>query len=58
VKAKLLWGVGVAVGAAVGTGVYQLVRYGVSEVDWARVLFVAIFTCLFALIIPSKWILR
>jgi hypothetical protein len=57
-KASVLWPIGVAIGAAVGTGVYQLVRYGVAEADWARVVYVAIFTYLVALLIPKKWILR
>ena len=39
-------------------GVYQLVRHGVFNVDWARVVFVAAFLCLVALIIPKEWILR
>jgi high-affinity Fe2+/Pb2+ permease len=56
-KGKALWSVGVAVGTALGTALYQLIRYGVSEVDWQRAIFVAMFTCLVALLIPKKWVL-
>lgn len=57
-RSKALWSIGVAVGAALGTALYQLIRYGGSEVDWQRAMFVAMFTCLVALMIPRKWILR
>jgi predicted MFS family arabinose efflux permease len=58
VKAKVLWAIGIAVGTALGTALYQLIRYGVSEVDWARAIFVAVFTCVVALMIPRRWVLR
>jgi len=58
VNAKLRMSFGIGVGFACGTAVYQLLRYGVSEMDWARALFIAaaIFTVL--LLVPRKWLER
>jgi predicted MFS family arabinose efflux permease len=58
VNAKLLMGIGMAVGSALGTALYQLVRYGVSEIDWARALFIAMATFTVLLLVPRKWIER
>lgn len=57
-SAKVLMCIGMAVGSAFGTAIYQLARYGVSEIDWARVLFIAVATLTVLLLVPRKWIER
>ena len=57
-NAKLLMGIGMAIGSALGTALYQLVRDGVSEIDWARSLFIAMATFTVLLLVPKKWIER
>lgn len=44
-----------AVGIAVGTAAYQVIRYGVSELDVARSLFIALAGFLVLLLVPSRW---
>jgi hypothetical protein len=57
-NARLQVGVGMAVGSGSGTAVYQLARYGVAEIDWVRVLFVALATFAVLFLVPPKWLER
>ena len=45
-----------ALGIAVGTTAYQVIRYGVSELDAARSFFIALVAFLVLLLVPSRWI--
>ena len=54
-RPKLLLSLGTAVGSACCTAIYQLVEYGAFEIDWARVLFVAVVTFAAVLLVPLKW---
>lgn len=47
-----------ALGIAVGTAGYQILRYGVSELDVARPLFVAMIAFLVLWPLPSRWIAK
>lgn len=44
-----------AVGIVIGNTLFQLIRYGVSEADWTKVIFVSIFAVVFMMAIPTKW---
>ena len=46
----------IALGTGVGTVVYQIARYGIAEVDWARAVFIAAGTLLVLFVIPRRWI--
>ena len=57
-NARLLISIGIAVGAAAGNAIYQLVRNGVSEIDCARVIFIALITFAVLLLVPKAWIAK
>jgi hypothetical protein len=44
-----------ALGISVGTAAYQVIRYGASELDVARTLFIALIAFLVLLLIPNRW---
>ncbi len=46
----------ITVGIAIGTAAYQVFWYGVSELDLARPLFVAMLALLLLLPVPNRWI--
>jgi hypothetical protein len=45
-----------ALGIALGTTAYQVIRYGISELDVARSFFIALLAFLVLLLVPSRWI--
>ena len=45
-----------ALGIAVGTTAYQVLRYGISDLDVARPFFIAVVAFLVLLLVPSRWI--
>jgi hypothetical protein len=50
-RTKLL----LCVGLTIGNFGYQLLRYGPTDADWTRAIFVSVFTSLAVLLLPSKW---
>jgi predicted MFS family arabinose efflux permease len=54
----MLMVLGITAGTAVGSVTYQLIRFGLAEVEWPRVLFTALFTLLVLLLIPREWIVQ
>ncbi len=45
-----------AFGVGTGSALYQVMRYGLSDVDWAKAVFIAAFSFLFFLLVPAKWL--
>jgi predicted MFS family arabinose efflux permease len=52
---KMVMALGITAGTAAGSTIYQLVRYGLAEVEWTRVLITALVTLLVLLLIPKEW---
>ena len=47
---------GFALGLALGTAMYQAIRYGVDGIDWPKVAFTFIFALIVALLIPRRFL--
>ena len=55
-KKKFVRAAWMAVGAGTGTALYQVMRYGLSDDDWERAVFIAAFSFLIFLLVPAKWL--
>jgi hypothetical protein len=47
-----------ALGLAIGTAIYQAIRYGVGDIDWTKVAFTFVFGLVVALLIPRRFLGR
>lgn len=55
-KEKFVRAAFMAFGLGTGSALYQVMRYGLSDADWARALFVAAFSFVCFLLVPAKWL--
>ncbi len=51
-KAKI----GMTVGLAIGTALYEAIRHGIAGIDWGKVVVVPLITFALLLLIPNRWL--
>ncbi len=47
---------GIALGVAVATAIYEVARHGVSQIDWLRIIVVPAITFVLLLLVPGRWL--